>query len=194
MGEACMLTETEIISGLKTGKDEAVEAVLNIFGDRLLRAALAITGDLQTAEEVVQDTLLQVCRKIHSFQEQSALQTWIFRIAVNLAKNKVRGSWFRRVIPTKEKELNQLPDNRNSSPEVETVDRESREEVLRCLQSLPVKYREVLVLYYLEDLNIREICAVLEQPEGTVKSKLSRGRALIKTKMETKWGVAGGTS
>ncbi|KJS12883.1 MAG: hypothetical protein VR67_06750 [Peptococcaceae bacterium BRH_c8a] len=189
-----MLTETEIISGLKTGKDEAVEAVLNIFGDRLLRAALAITGDLQTAEEVVQDTLLQVCRKIHSFQEQSALQTWIFRIAVNLAKNKVRGSWFRRVIPTKEKELNQLPDNRNSSPEVETVDRESREEVLRCLQSLPVKYREVLVLYYLEDLNIREICAVLEQPEGTVKSKLSRGRALIKTKMETKWGVAGGTS
>lgn len=189
-----MLTETEIISGLKTGKDEAVEAVLNIFGDRLLRAALAITGDLQTAEEVVQDTLLQVCRKIHSLQEQSALQTWIFRIAVNLAKNRVRGGWFRRVTPLKERELNHLTDYRDSSPEVQTVNRESREEVLRSLQRLPVKYREVLVLYYLEDLNIREICEVLEQPEGTVKSKLSRGRALMKAKMETKWGVAGGTS
>jgi len=189
-----MLTENEIIAGLKNGKDVALEAVLNIYGDRLLRAALAITGDLQSAEEVVQDTLLQVCRKVHSFQEQSTLQTWIFRIAVNLAKNKVRGNWFRRITPLKDNELNHLTNYRESSPEVQTVNRENREEVLRCLQRLPVKYREVLVLYYLEDLNIREICAVLEQPEGTVKSKLSRGRALLKAKMETKWGVAGETS
>ena len=189
-----MLTETEIIAGLKTGKNEAAEAVLNIFGDRLLRAALAITGDLQIAEEVVQDTLLQVCRKIHSFQEQSSLQTWVFRVAVNLAKNRVRGGWFRRVTALKERELNHLTDCRESSPEVQTINRESREEVLKCLRRLPVKYREALVLYYLEDLNIREICAVLEQPEGTIKSKLSRGRALMKAEMETKWGVTGGTS
>ena len=189
-----MRAEAEITEGLKRGDGVAVEAAVNCFGDRLLRTALAITGDQQVAEEVVQDTFLQMCRKIHSFKGQSSLQTWIFRIAVNLARNRLRGGWFRRVVAWGEIDLNQLPAPPGGSPEAEAVARESREEVLGCLQALPAKYREVLVLYYLEELSVGDIGQVLEQPEGTVKSKLSRGRALLKAEIEAKWGITGGSA
>lgn len=105
-----MHRESDIIAGLKKGNNEAVEALINCYGSRMHRISFGITGDLQLAEEVVQDSLLQVCRKIHTFKEESLLQTWIFRITVNMAKNRLRSGWIRRISATGDAALNELSD------------------------------------------------------------------------------------
>jgi RNA polymerase sigma-70 factor (ECF subfamily) len=175
-----MHNQAEIIAGLKNGQEAAVAVVINLYGDCLLRTAMAITGDRQAAEEVVQDTFLQGCRKIKSFRAESSLQTWLLRITVNLARNRLRSGWLRRVTCLEAAEAGLIPASATAEPEARALSRERRQEVIYCLQKLPVKYREVLVLYYLEELSLKEMVQVLGQPEGTLKSKLSRGRALLK--------------
>ncbi|WP_366922944.1 RNA polymerase sigma factor [Metallumcola ferriviriculae] len=181
-----MLTEKELVEQLKNAEEEAVEQLVERLADRLLRTALAIIGDRQLAEEVVQDTFLQVCRRIGSFKGQSSLETWIYRITVNLAKNRIRGGWFRQVMAFNAGDFDFAAAPPGEQPESIILRDEEREAVISTLKGFPLKYREVLVLYYLEELNIREISAILQQPEGTVKSKLSRARILLKENLTKK--------
>ena len=155
-----MYIEAELIRELKKGSELAVAVLVERYSDQLLYVALGICGDMQKAEEVVQDTMLQACRKIDSFGQQAALSSWLYRITVNLAKNSLRKRWIRRLTPWEEQRL----------------------------QLLAVKYREVLALYYLQEFAVSEISAILGQPEGTVKSKLSRGR----TKFKQLWAAREG--
>lgn len=179
------MTENQIVQGLIKGNDEAVEALINTYGDKLLRTALAITGDRATAEEAVQDTLLQVCRKISSYKGDSSLLTWIFRININIAKNKLRSSWFKKVSlhDPGEALFTNLP-FKDQGPEENLLTQERHNEVLECLKILPLKYREVVVLFYIQELTTAELSSILNQSAGTIKSKLSRGRILLKQKLE----------
>ncbi|MDW7651506.1 MAG: sigma-70 family RNA polymerase sigma factor [Bacillota bacterium] len=181
-----MYSEAELIEQLKAGNERAVEELLERFGDRLLRTAVGICGDIQIAEEVVQDAMLQACRKIHAFGGHSLLGTWLFRITVNLAKNRLRSGWFKRVSVWDEGKINILPDSDTLQPESAVIRNESCSEILGALGRLPLKYRDVLTLYYLEEFSINEISRILEEPEGTVKSRMSRGRALLKAEMSVK--------
>lgn len=178
-----MYSDEQQVMELKKGNELAVEALLAHYGNRLLRTAYGICGDLQVAEEVVQDTMLQVCRKIHGFESRATLATWMFRITINLAKNRVRGSWLHRLAVWDEGRMHAIPAPMKMQPETSALREEQRSEVLCCLQSLSVKYREVLVLYYLEEFSVQEISRILEQPEGTIRSKMSRGRTLLKEKL-----------
>ncbi len=184
-----MLSEKELIAGLKENREESVTALINLYGDRLLRVAAGITGDRQLAEEVVQDTFLTVCRKISSFREEASLGTWLFRITANLAKNKIRGGWLKRVTALDDHRAGLLGVPPEDWPEEAAIRREKSEEVNSCLKRLPAGYRDVLALYYLEELSVREVSSILRQPEGTVKSKLSRGRTLLRAELERR-GVA----
>ncbi|MCF8012657.1 MAG: sigma-70 family RNA polymerase sigma factor [Clostridiales bacterium] len=184
--------EAEIISGLKKGKEEAVALLVDKYGDRMLRAASAITGDQQIAEEVVQDTFLQVCKKIDSFNNESSLQTWIYRITINTAKNYIRGAWFRKVSNVENDEIASFSGPHADNPEDKYIQKEEGSGVILSLKKLPRKYREVLVLYYLEELSIKEISNILKQPEGSIKSKLSRGRTMLKAEIGKKRGIESG--
>ena len=180
----CYCSEEEIIAGLEKGEERAVEITIDRYGDRMFRTALAITGDTREAEEVVQDAFLQVCRKIRSFKQQSSLQTWIYRITVNLAKNRLRSFWFKKVAPWTDSEKNLLAADDGLDPEETLLRREKHKEVLDCLKRLPLKYREALALFYLEELSITEIAQVLQQPAGTVKSKIFRARSLLEKELK----------
>ena len=104
----------------------------------------------------------------------------MFRILINTARNRMRNGWIKRVINMDEGMAVNLPAPAGYNPEDEILGLEKRREVSGCLKRLPVKYREVMVLHYLEDLSVAEISRVLGQPVGTVKSRLSRGRERMK--------------
>lgn len=180
-----MENEKQLLEGITKGDAEAIETLVISFSDPLLRVTTAITGDVSLAEEVVQDVFLQVCDKIESFQGNATFKTWVYRIAVNTAKNRLRNRWARKVscwneISEKAKVAN------TDSPEELVLRKENQKELLECLEILPVYYRSVLVLYYLEQLKITEIGQILKKPEGTIKSQLARGRKLLKDIMITK--------
>lgn len=183
-----MYTEADIVVNLKKGDETAINFIIENYSDSLLRSAYGITGDLQVAEEVVQDTFLKVCRNINTFHGDSLLRTWVFRIMVNTAKNRMRGGWIRRVTPWGDCGENLLQASAGDSPEEMTIQRENRNEVVACLKLLSQKYREVLVLYYIEDLKVQEICDILNESQGTVKSKLSRGREKLRALLDERVG------
>jgi len=187
-----MLTESDLLAGLKEKSDAAVKALIDNYGDRVFRAAAAVTGDWQAAEDVVQETLLQVCRKADTFRGDSALATWVLRIAVNIARNKTTNWWGRRVSLLSDERLHLWPADTAYAPDSVLLRREASREVIDCLRCLPARYREVLVLYYLEECSVAEISGILGIAEGTVKSTLARGRAKLREKLADKRGDSHG--
>lgn len=182
------MTEADLLAGLKEKRGAAVQAMVDGYGDRLLRTAAAVTGDRQTAEDVVQETLLQACRKVDSFRGESALLTWLLRIAVNIARNKAASWWGRRVTLLSDARLAIWPAAAASDPAAAYERREAGREVLACLRRLPVRYREVLALHYLEECSVAEISGILGIAQGTVKSTLARGRAKLREIMASSRG------
>lgn len=167
-----MVAEKLLIKNLKKGREDAYRQVVEEYGNRLLRTCYLILKDREEAEDVVQETFIKVFQKMDSFRENSNLYTWIYTIALNLSRDRLR----------KKQDMLTLEDewvgNNDVEYEVEKgVDRELLRKELFAINSL---YREVLVLFYFEELSVKEISNLLNEKEGTIKSKLSRGRNILK--------------
>ncbi len=176
-----MQTDHALVEALLAADEEAVAHMVETYGDRLFKTALAITGDVHHAEEVVQDAFLKAYDNIRTFRAESSFYTWLLRIAVNIARTRRKRLWLVRSVPLEryEQQLSDVAD-----PEASMIRHEERRQVLECLAHLPERYREVLALFYLEDMSVAQIAAMLAQPEGTIKSKLSRARAMLKARVE----------
>lgn len=167
-----MVAERLLVKNLKKGHEDAYRQIIEEYGNRLLRTCYLILKDREEAEDVVQETFIKVFQKMDSFRENSGLYTWIYTIALNLSRDRLR----------KKKDMLTLEDewvgNNDVEYEVEKgIDRELLRKELFEINSL---YREVLVLFYFEELSIKEISNLLNEKEGTIKSKLSRGRSILK--------------
>lgn len=179
------MDERSIVKGIKNSEDWAVEAVVDLYGNRLVKSAFMVCGDRQLAEEAVQDAFLTLCRKIDSFREDSSLYTWLYRIAINTAKNKTRNRWFKKVLPREKAQFEETPDYR--TPEQSIVKSEVSDEVRRSLSMLPLIYRQAIDLHYIQDLKVREVADVLGVSEGTIKSRLARGRQRLAEILDERW-------
>lgn len=129
-------------------------------------------GSMEEAEDVVQETFIKVFEKIESFRENSGLYTWIYKIAINLSRDKLR----------KKKDVVILDDEIIGSEDVEAyvennIDKETLKQELFKLHPI---YMEVMILFYFDEFSIKEISALLDEKEGTIKSRLSRGRNILK--------------
>lgn len=167
-----MVAEKLLIKNLKKGREDAYRLIVEEYGNSLLRTCYLILKDREEAEDVVQETFIKVFQKMDSFREKSGLYTWIYTIALNLSRDRLR----------KKQDMLAFEDewvgNNDVEYEVEKgIDRELLRKELFEINSL---YREVLVLFYFEELSIKEISNLLNEKEGTIKSKLSRGRSILK--------------
>ncbi len=167
-----MVAEKILIKSLKRGKEEAYRQLVEDYGNKLLKTCYLILKDREEAEDVVQETFIKVFQKVETFREESGLYTWIYTIALNLSRDRLRR---KKDMLTLEDEL--IGDNDVESHVEMSIDREILRKEIFELNSL---YREVLVLFYFEDLSIKEISNLLNEKEGTIKSKLSRGRNILK--------------
>lgn len=167
-----MVAEKLLVKNLKKGREDAYRQIVEEYGNRLLRTCYLILKDREEAEDVVQETFIKVFRNIDSFRENSNLYTWIYTIALNLSRDRLRKKQDMFTIEV------ELVGNNDVEYEVEkSIDKELLRKELFEINSL---YREVLVLFYFEELSIKEISNLLNEKEGTIKSKLSRGRNILK--------------
>ena len=167
-----MVAEKLLIKNLKKGKEEAYRQLIEKYGNKLLRTCYLILKDKEEAEDVVQETFIKVFNKIDTFKEQSGFYTWIYAIAINLTRDRMRMK--QDFLELKDEWIGN--DNVESLVEI-NIDRELLRKEIFSLNSL---YREVLVLFYFDELSIKEISSLLNEKEGTIKSKLSRGRNILK--------------
>ena len=142
------------------------EMILTRFGDSILRYAYTYLHNMSDAEEVLQDTLVQFLKTAPEFESENHEKAWLLRVAANLSKNRIR--------------YNKLRETDELNDELVAEEREDLSFVWEAVKSLPVKYREVIHLFYHEGYQTAQIATVLGRNESTVRSDLRRGREKLK--------------
>ena len=164
------MREEELIRLSQSGDWNAFEALLERYRTPLSRTAFLTTRDRGTAQDVLQEALVQVWRDLPSYRPHGSFKAWMLKILLNKARKNCRR---RQVDTVALEEVMEAPE-RSDGPE-ETLEREEEARLLRlALERLSSNHREVLVLRYYNDLTVPEIAKVLTCREGTIKSRLSR--------------------
>ena len=152
------------------------------------RLVMHIVGRIITQHDALEDTcqevFIKVYKTLHSFRGQSKLSTWVATIAYNTAISELRKQKRRNEVSYSHEPL--LLNEKETSLSVAGVleRNEARKHLTKLIETLPVHYRTVLTLYYLEEFSYKEIVEITGMPEGTIKSYLSRARGILKSKIE----------
>ena len=186
--------DTQFIERLKKCDANAFEALVAERSGEIYGLLYRLTENTEEARDLTQETFLRAFQNIEHFRGEADLRTWIYRIAINQARNRWR--WWRRRRRDVTVSLDFANDHRNKplvatlrsehgeTPEQETLARE-RERVLRAaLMDLRRVYREAVILRDIEGLTYEEVAAALQISVGTVKSRLARGRKELRKKLE----------
>lgn len=183
--------EAALVAELKAGSEEAFVYLLGVHQNPVYNLICHLIGDQSEASDVLQNVFLKVLRGIHHFNGNSSLKTWIYSIAVHETSN-YRRSWGRRIFhepfSVDDEEMQPRVHAASSAQERETpygaYERAERQrELERAVASLAPPYRAAVVLRDVEDFSYEEIAQILGIAEGTVKSRLRRGRELLKRKL-----------
>ena len=148
-----------------------IDEMIARYGDGVLRLCLLYLGDRQLAEDAFQETFVKAWRQQGTFRGESSEKTWLSRIAVNTCRDMLRKGWLRMM--KKSEPIESLLGLAVPQPEDHT-------DVRDAVLALPGKYREVIVLYYDQEMTMKEIGDALALPVHTVSTRLRRARALLK--------------
>jgi RNA polymerase sigma-70 factor (ECF subfamily) len=159
------------------------EDVVREHQDAVFGAALRILGDRDAALDAANQTFMKAYRSIGSYDPSRPIKHWLLRIAVNEAITIGRARTRERARQVPEAEAADVPD-RTATPEVLTVDRESRDGIRAAVAALPDLYREVVVLRYFSELSVDEVAAVLGRSSSTVGVQLLRARQILRKGLE----------
>ena len=153
-------------------KDRFSELVLE-SEKTLYRISMSMLKNEADCEDAVQTAILTAFEKLSSLKKEEYFRTWLVRILINVC-NKQLG---------RRGKVLYLEDNEyTSEPSVESHDKNV--ELKIALENLPQKFRQVIVLFYIEGFSVTDIKKILNIPEGTVKSRLSKGRSLLRNSLE----------
>ena len=173
--------EADLISRAGTGEAAAWEALVHNHQERVFRLAYLMLADPEEAQDVAQDTFIRAYQHLNTFDDQRPLQPWLLRIASNLARNRRRSIgryWFA---------LQRLarPDLEiRRTTEGSALNREGFEALWQAVRLLSELDQRVIYLRYFLELSEAETAAALEVPAGTVKSRLHRALARLRTVIE----------
>jgi len=160
------------------GVERVFERMVHEHQDRLFALGFALTGNRHDGEEVAQDTLLRAYRALLTYSPDRIRdlkqRAWLHRIAVNVARNRYRGTRPRLV------ELNGSEQDVAPGPESVAVRRAEIDDVAASLAALPVRYREAVVLRFVQDLSYADAAEALGLPVGTVKSNVHRALRILR--------------
>lgn len=192
------LAERRFVERLRQRDERAFNELVQAYEVRVFRLVFRMLGRREEAEDMVQEVFVQVFKAVDSFRGDSKLSTWIYRIAINLCKN--RGRYLSRRKSKAEDELEPAAERQalgqasgvtsgeTTRPD-QVVQGYQLEAIVKvCLLELEEEFREVLVLRDVEDLTYEEITEITGLPEGTVKSRIHRGRTLLKQRVSRRLG------
>ena len=186
--------EKQFIERLKRGEAAAFETLVTERSGEIYGLLYRLTENNEEARDLTQETFLRAFQNIRSFRGDSDLRTWIYRIAINQARNRWRWWKRRRRDSTvsldaagengKPALVNTLKAENSRSPEQDTLARERERALHSALRGLRRVYREAVILRDIEGLAYDEIATALDISIGTVKSRLARGRQELRSKLE----------
>jgi RNA polymerase sigma-70 factor (ECF subfamily) len=179
--------EAEIMTELQSGSEAAFDWVVTYYHAPVYAVILGILRNPNDAADVTQEVFLKAFRGIRSFRQGSSLKTWLYRIAVRESLNYKRWFWrhlrFQSSIED-ETEGSAEFEHPGASPFDELASREIQDAVQHALGEVPAVFRAAVILRDLEGLSYEEVAEVLEVSVGTVKSRILRGRRMLREILE----------
>ncbi|MDM5248559.1 sigma-70 family RNA polymerase sigma factor [Lysinibacillus sp. G4S2] len=162
-----------------------LEEIMQQHTERLIRLAFYYVKDLQSAEDIVQDVFIKFYDNQQNYEERGELRAYLSRLVINKSKDYLR-SWTYRKIQVQQKIFAKQAIMKRDM----LVQQDEQTLVENAILALPLKQREVLIYFYFEEMPVIEIAELLSIPESTVKTRLRRGRELLKPKLQhIEWEV-----
>src|SRR6187399_1551390 len=193
--------ERDLIGRMRARDGSAVTELASLYGPRIQQLAFRYLKNWEDAEEVAQDVLLKVYLKIEAFRGDSALSSWIYRITFNTAMSRLRSAKFQRTLVDEPQFLSgDADDNAAPTPQIadwsnmadESLFRSQlRRKVFSAILSLPAIYRAPVMLRDIQGMSTEEASAMLRVKDQTLKSRLHRGRLILRKQLAD---FAGGLS
>jgi RNA polymerase sigma-70 factor, ECF subfamily len=181
------------VRDFKAGDRSAFDNIMLKHKDRVFSLCYRFLGDLEEANDMAQETFVKVFTSLKRFRMESSFSTWLYRIAVNTCKNRLKSSGFRhrkRTVPFPDP-----GDGESGSPSVNLKDegptpnglllkKEKMMWIQKAIDSLPREQKSVIILRDLEGLSYDEVSSITGYPLGTVKSKLARARLHLRERLQ----------
>jgi RNA polymerase sigma-70 factor (ECF subfamily) len=181
--------EARLAKLARNGDRNAFAELVELYKDKIFHLAYRMLNNKQEAEDAVQETFLRVYTNLHRYDENQKFSTWIFRIGTNLCIDKLRrrkntysldaempdgeGNDYYAMLPSHE-----------DTPEKQVIVSETQEQIRQAIETLPEKYKSVVILRYLHDMSLQEISDVLDMPVTTIKTRVHRGREYLRKRLE----------
>ena len=181
--------ERQLIGRMQAGDGTAVAELASTYGPRIQQLALRYVKNWEDAEEVTQDVLMKVHRKIDAFRGDAALSSWIYRITFNTAMSRLRSTRATRALEVQPSETSGMEGNErqvaepadwSSLADDHVLRNQMRERLIASLAKLPEVYRTPVILRDIQGLSTEEASAVLRVKPQTLKSRLHRGRLILR--------------
>lgn len=174
------MDEHQLIALVKDGDQSAFAQIVCVYKDKIVNFLYQLTGDYQRAVDLSQETFLRVYFKADKYRPIAPLSSWIYAIAANLAKTDIKKRKRMALVS-----LEELPPSVTvSTPSGEALDSGLSANLKDALEGLHPRYRIPIVLKDIEGYSQEEIARIINRPVGTVKARISRGRAMLKIKLE----------
>ena len=179
-------TDEQLIKGFQAGDEGAYVELVNRYRNRLMSFVFQFVGDMEQAEDVVQDTMLKLYVKKHYYREIAKFSTWLYTIARNLANTELRKRKRRKTTL-----LSQMSRDEKDY-DLPAVQPETGQEVQRkfvekrtqsAIQQLPEHFKTVIILRDIQELSYEDISNIVEVPIGTVKSRINRARLQLQAEL-----------
>jgi RNA polymerase sigma-70 factor (ECF subfamily) len=188
--------ERQLIARLQAGDDTAVQELADRYRSRIFQLAMRYMKNHEDAEEVTQDVLLKVYRKVDAFRGDAQLSSWIYRITFNTAMSRLRSTRLARAAEQeRERALaaqndeparpTRQPADWSRMPDESLLRAQLREAVAEAIEELPEIYRAPVVLRDIQGLTTEEASSRLKLKDQTLKSRLHRGRLMLREKLRT---------
>jgi RNA polymerase sigma-70 factor, ECF subfamily len=167
---------------LSEDKELLMDEIMSQYGQEILQLAYSYVNNRSIAEDLTQDIFVKCYKNLHTYSGKSKLRTWLWRIAINHCKDFHR-SWYNKNVVIAGEEI---PSNGSKKELVEqaVIQKEEDDELISAIMTLPIKYREVIYLFYYEEMPLKEIAVVTDTGINTVKTRLRRAKELLKERLE----------
>ena len=180
-----IFTDEELISRFQNGDERAYVELVNRYKDRLLNFVFQFLGDLEQAEDVVQDTMLRLYEKKHYYKEIAKFSTWIYTIARNLANTELRKrkrrktTYLSQLSKERQFEIPAIQDDVDQSLHNEFIN----DRIQSAINNLSEHFKIVIILRDIQELSYEEISNIVEVPLGTIKSRINRARIQLQAEL-----------
>lgn len=174
-----------LIEGICSGDEQAFRTLYDMYKDKVYNTAKMITNDEKAAEDVLQDVFVTIYTKVYKLKHSGAFEAWLYKTVINCCNNLFRKG--RKVIVVEDSAIEKAAGaDSGETPSEMAIRQEMNRELMKCINLLSDKLKICIILYYFNEMSIREIAETLGCSEGTIKSRLFKAKKALEKSLNLK--------